>query len=200
MTAQILDSIEIAEQTYIIDRQSNRVGLFDPREEGISLNESRFSSACWRGFYCEYAVSDDRLFMMKLNLYPSYADELRFKYGKSTSLFYGRSPEANHRSMWQYRDLFYPIDYTGGLVIYNDYLRSGLIISNANPPLFLFKSVREIMLDRGSIVEIVDRSTEVEQVRDLVIADRDATNNNSMDYSLYKVDIQLLKDYFHYEY
>jgi hypothetical protein len=56
------------------------------------------------------------------------------------------------------------------------------------------------MLDRGSIVEIVDRSTEVEQVRDLVIADRDATNNNSMDYSLYKVDIQLLKDYFHYEY
>jgi hypothetical protein len=43
MTAQILDSIEIAEQTYIIDRQSNRVGLFDPREEGWVINLQRLS-------------------------------------------------------------------------------------------------------------------------------------------------------------
>ncbi len=204
MTAQIKDKISISGQTYTIDRCSDRSQLFDPRAQGISLSEHSFSTACNQGFYCEYIVSDNRLLLRELNFYPSYAEYLKFKYGRSEALFYGKSPKSSPSSrlsgMWQYQDLYYPIDYNGGLVICTGYTRRDIILSNTNPPFFLYENVYEAIFDAGILIDIVDYSLQVKQVRERVISERAETNDESSYFSIYDIDRQILTKYFRCNY
>ena len=58
MTAQIHDSCAYHGQTYSITGVNGR-GLFDPADHHIEPEPH--STACWRGYHCDYVVEDERL-------------------------------------------------------------------------------------------------------------------------------------------
>jgi hypothetical protein len=118
VTYQIRDSISIEHQQYAIELCTNREGLFDPNAHGIQTVGA--STACYRGFYCNYAITDRQLLLMSVNIEPTMSDRLKLKYGRSKKLLMGKSPEPSNAgtgTSWIYRNLCHSIPYSGGLIV-----------------------------------------------------------------------------------
>lgn len=71
-----------------------------------------------------------------------------------------------------------------------------LEIVSGHPPIYLFKNVFEVIFESGYLIELVDYSERMAEIRDRVIADRIDTASTSCDFSLYDLDRQLLADNF----
>ena len=56
MTAQIGDIYKYKKKEFTVVALSS-VMLFDPKNYGMEPHAS--STACWRGYWCEYAIEDD---------------------------------------------------------------------------------------------------------------------------------------------
>ncbi|PSB54621.1 hypothetical protein [Chamaesiphon polymorphus] len=65
MTAQIRDKISIDNQKYAIEQRSNWEVWFEPATHGI-VPDKNCSTGCYRGFYCHYAIKEDRLFLKEI--------------------------------------------------------------------------------------------------------------------------------------
>lgn len=65
MTAQIPDTVLYGTGRYDLAGVGG-YGLFDPGEHGLQVG--MISTACWRGFICEYTVEDNQLFLTSLEL------------------------------------------------------------------------------------------------------------------------------------
>lgn len=68
MTAQIGDIYKYQKKEFTVVALSS-VMLFDPKNYGMEPHAS--STACWRGYWCEYAIEDDELLLNDLYLYNS---------------------------------------------------------------------------------------------------------------------------------
>lgn len=68
MTAQIGDIYKYQKKEFTVVALSS-VLLFDPKNYGMEPHAS--STACWRGYWCEYAIEDDELLLKDLYLYNS---------------------------------------------------------------------------------------------------------------------------------
>ena len=66
MTAQIPDTYRYKSKVYDIVAMTNPMG-FDPRDYGLEPHSS--CTACWRGYWCEYAIKYGKLIMERLLLY-----------------------------------------------------------------------------------------------------------------------------------
>ena len=66
MTAQIPDTYRYKSKVYEIVAMTNPIG-FDPRNYGLEPHSS--CTACWRGYWCEYAIKYGKLIMERLLLY-----------------------------------------------------------------------------------------------------------------------------------
>lgn len=66
MTAQIGDIYKYKEKNYTIVALSSPM-LFEPQQYGLVPHSS--STACWRGYWCEYVVADDKLLLEDLYIY-----------------------------------------------------------------------------------------------------------------------------------
>ena len=193
MTAQIQDTISIEHQLYWLARSSNREGLFNPTDYGI--NPAPVSTACNRGFYCSYIISDRRLLVMDVNLTPNMSDRLKFKYQRIDAILCGKSPHISEPNSytWQYRELFYPIIYTGGLLVCNE-MNHELNIMPGFPSIYLFGKVYEAIFDLGNLIQIVDHSTKIVEIRNSLlekihkrIRENSPQMGSSVDYSLYSI-------------
>ena len=60
MTAQIGDKYKYQKQEFTIVALSSRM-LFDPKDFGLEPNSR--STACWRGYWCEYDITDEELLL-----------------------------------------------------------------------------------------------------------------------------------------
>lgn len=91
MTAQISDSVSFEHQNFSI-AGINGKGLFDPADHGI--RPVPLTSACWRGFHCEYEVRDAVLLLRKVHLGLSGCDSDSIERGAGPSLFW-RIPQEH---------------------------------------------------------------------------------------------------------
>ncbi len=175
MTYQIRDSISIEHQQYQVERCTNREALFNPNAHGIHPIDC--SSACYRGFYSEYAIIDRQLLLMNVNIAPNMSDRLKFKYGRSERLLFGKSPEIAGSiggTSWLYRDLRHLIPYSGGMLIVNGdiMMRSEIMI---HYPIYVREIVCKAVFELGHVISFVDYSDRMKETRDRIIkSDKEA--------------------------
>jgi len=67
MTAQVNDSVEFEGDSFDIMSEEGS-GLFYP--EAYHITTEAQDSACWRGYYCRYKVTESKLYLDFLNINP----------------------------------------------------------------------------------------------------------------------------------
>jgi hypothetical protein len=169
VTYQIRDSISIEHQQYQIEICTNREALFNPNAHGIHPVDC--SSACYRGFYSEYAIIDRQLLLMNVKIAPNMSDRLKFKYGRSERLLFGKSPELSNSmggTSWIYRDLCHSIPYSGGMLIVDGdiMMREEIMI---HYPIYVREKVCEAVFELGHLISLVDYSDRMMEVRDRIV-------------------------------
>src|SRR5262245_9928375 len=102
MTAQIADRLLFEGTEYSI-AALEREWPFDPKAHGFEPVST--STACWRGYYCHYAVRDNALLLLRLVV------GMR---GRAPSEWRGIQPKQGEffkfDGMWTYSDVEMPID------------------------------------------------------------------------------------------
>jgi hypothetical protein len=165
MTAQIPDRFVLDDREYAVVgvHNSQYAGpgagsdvLFDPASFG--LNPVAISSACWRGYVCQHGIQDDRLVLESLSVALD-----------------GPGPEINgvqpvpppegapHRTN-VYRDLNLPLEFSGGILIGDEFI-SELYAHMGFAPAWKFRTVFELVFEKGMVLEIRDVSDRVGQLR-----------------------------------
>lgn len=173
MTAQIGDTYKYRNKKYTIVAMSAAM-RFHPRDYGLEAHSS--STACWRGFWCEYVIEDDRLLLRDLNIYNHndnyprfygvevspqefWEDERIDKYGKVEKV---RSPKRSERV---YRDVNMPVPYTGKLLLGDGFLREYYIHMGYQHS-WAYEKLIELVFEEGRLLECSDLSYIAEAQRE----------------------------------
>lgn len=153
-------------------------GLFDPR--GLGLPLQAISSACWRGFHCEYAVADGALYLRRLNLGLSDEAVERIAQGAIAAPF-GRLPQRYterirvlrgddwvdedwHSPDYRIDGLREPVAFSGGLLLGADFIDETYIHLGFHAPC-QFGTVHELIFAAGRLVAEHDRSPQMKDLR-----------------------------------
>lgn len=159
MTEQISDHVVYQETEYMLEEVDGQ-GLFDPSDLGV--RPARTSTANWRGFRCTYAVVESRLVLAELRIGLEQPNELHLR---EPNVF-SAEPEAASMQSWLFKDLRYPIAFTGYLVLVKDWIEGYFTRYSGIRPLFTYGSVLELRFREGLLVETDDRSEEMRDARD----------------------------------
>ena len=198
MTYQIRDRISIEHQQYTIERCTDWEELFNPNTHGIQAVEA--SSACYRGFYCDYAILDRQLLLMNLSIELNMSDRLKLKYGRSERLLFGKSPELSNARVgtsFIYRDLCHSIPYSGGMLIVNGDIMMGLEI-RIHYPIYVREKVCEAVFELGHLISIVDYSDRMMETRNQIIKSSKITS--PLDSFPQSIEDKILAEYFYHQY
>lgn len=177
MTAQVPDVVVYRGITESIAGVAG-AGLFDPRGLGLPLQV--ISSACWRGFHCEYAVEDGALVLRQVNLGLKAEDVDRMANGGIACPF-GRVPQRYssrirvlrgddwvdedwHSSDYRIDGLSEPVAFGGGLLLGDDFIDETYIHLGFHAP-YQFRTVHELIFDAGRLVAEHDRSPQMKDLR-----------------------------------
>jgi hypothetical protein len=152
VTAQIPDTVTFNGQRFAVAAVEG-IGLFDPARVGI--HPEVLSTACWRGFICDYEVVDAMLVLRHLEV----------GIGDDPPEIRSVSPSRTELGAWQYDGLNLTLDFTGRVLIGNGdpsdrpYLHMGFL------PAWFFAEVWDLTFDAGRLVGALDRSADVSKVR-----------------------------------
>ena len=165
MTAQMHDIILINEKVFSI------VGvyggeLFKPQSVGITP----FSviTSCWRGYVCQYKVSNDKLLLDELQVFTRMesvpTQEQTFVTQKAPSIK-GVSPTGNHPIFNNfYEGVELEIPFTGNILAGDGFIQS-LYVHMGFHPAWKYQTVLELTIDHGTVLGIRDISAQMEQLR-----------------------------------
>jgi hypothetical protein len=182
MTAQISDVVVYRGKPHFI-AGVNGEGLFDPAQQGV--RPIPLSSACWRGYHCTYEITDGSLVLATVNIGFSKEDRAAAKRGEGPTLFgqvprrytvRGVSPNPTTGDVegggesWEFSDFRYEglgevMPFSGGLLLGDDFVRD-LYVHMGFHPAWKFRTVHELLFERGTLVRETDRSTEMAEFRE----------------------------------
>jgi hypothetical protein len=156
MTAQFSDSVSYSRKWYSLTGYNGK-GLFDPTVYGMKTRAT--SSACWRGFVCEYRIKRRALWLdtLRVGLDVPAGDLLGIKPDEPDSLF-----DAIYRRM------NYKVPYTGGLLLARGFIRE-LYVHMGFHPAWKFEEVHELIFAKGDLIHGVDCSEEIAGVRERML-------------------------------
>lgn len=151
MTAQISDKfIYEGDQYSLIGMKGG--DLASPKQFGM---ESRMiHTACCRGFYASYALTEESLYLREFALKERNGNYLPID---------GIVPENGHHPA-TYHGLNLVVPFTGKIRLAKDLIKELYIHMGYQKPT-AFKTVLDITLTEGRVVEIKDRSQEMEEKR-----------------------------------
>lgn len=149
MTAQISDRFFFREDEYSLIGMTGDV-LVSPEQFG--MEPEMLHTACYRGFYATYELTEDALYLRELTL--------REKNGKYLPI--GSIEPAKGDYQATYHDLSEVIPFTGKIRLAKDFIEELYIHMGYQKPT-AFKTVLDITLKDGRVVEINDRSQEMEK-------------------------------------
>lgn len=161
MTAQINDRV-FHRKIHFNIAGINGCGLFQPQAVGIQ--PEAMSTACWRGFYVQYAIEEDQLFLTQVTIGLPKTDAEAARAGGGPELF-GRKAKYNQSEWgWVYNDLRQPFAFSGGLLLGEGFIRQ-LYVHMGFHPAWKYRNVREVLFEQGRLTEDFDRSDAMEGVR-----------------------------------
>ncbi len=188
LTAQIPDTVFYEDRTFSV-AGVNGNGLFTP--EIIGLAVQMMSTACWRGYHCQYTIRDGILYITRLTVGLTDEDDPKAENGVGPVVF-GHKPR---RESYEYEDIdgnkgtdwgdrffdgfFHPVAYTGGLLIGDDFIRE-MYVHIGFHPAYKFREVFELIFEDGVLSVATDRSTQMAEFREM-IAKRPLSPSNPND-------------------
>lgn len=172
MTAQIGDIYKFKGKEFKIVALSSAI-LFDPKNFGLEPHAS--STACWRGYWCEYAIDNDELLLKNLYLFneddryppfngvevsPPEFKEYECNGGKKVTT----EAHFGHRV---YRDVNMPIPYTGKLLLGDGFLQEYYIHMGFQRG-WAYKQLIELIFEGGLLLGCNDLSHIAQAQRDAI--------------------------------
>ena len=189
MTAQIPDKFRYEGKDYDVLSYTGPIA-FDPMEHGLYPDSS--STACWRGYWCEYVVKNGRLVMERLLLHNShgYYPDLDgvsvspLEYEEVEYMTLGGEiiqkkivqAHMGHRTYEANMEL----DYTGAIVLAADFMPEYYIHMGFQRP-WAFKDVKELEFEHGKLVRVTDQSEEAEKAREDLFQSRGDSYKSACD-------------------
>ena len=151
MTAQISDTVLYQGKEYSIIGLSGG-DLICPEQFG--MEPKMMSTACYRGYYATYELTEKALYLRSLTLCEKNNNYLPIE---------GIMPE-NEEYQATYHNLNVLVPFTGKLRLARDFIEDLYVHMGYQKP-DAFKTVLDVTLDNGRITEIRDRSEEVAKIR-----------------------------------
>lgn len=169
MTAQIQDCYKHKRKKYDLVALSKDIG-FDPRDYGMEPHMS--STACWRGYWCDYEITDSQLLLKNLYLFNSedkyppimgvspspvtYHDAKCYymKDGKSVCEVKQYPDHDGHRL---YKNINMSLPYTGKILLGSGFIQDYYIHMGYQRS-WAYKKLMEFVLENGDVKQINDLS------------------------------------------
>ena len=151
MTAQISDTFIFKGEGYALIGMTEG-DLADPRKYG--MEPEMIHTACYRGFYVTYELTEDALYLRELTLSE--------KSGNYISIGGIEPMEEEYQAT--YHGLSEIISFTGKIRLANGFIRE-FYVHMGHQKATSFKKVIDITLENGQVVELKDRSKEMAQKR-----------------------------------
>ncbi len=158
--------------------------LFDPSILG--LEPAMASTACWRGFQAIFTVLESRLVLETLHVNLPERDGNEFRTVKGPTIS-GVIPTGSREEFAlfnnHYERLNYPLDYSGGLLLADGFIRDLYVHMGFHPP-WKYETVIELVFENGVLQNEFDRSERMAEVRQLFLdarGDRDAGKMPTID-------------------
>ncbi len=127
-------------------------GLFDP--SALGLRPLAMSTACWRGYVCQYTVVDGGLVLTELEMLVE---------GEPPPLF-GVTPLKEGLRGPRYEGLREPVRFTGRLLLGRGFL-SELYVHMGFQSSWKYEDVQELLFENGHLTEAHDRSEDAARRR-----------------------------------
>lgn len=167
MTAQISDKYKYQKKEYTIVALSSAIH-FDPKNWGLEPHTS--STACYRGYWCEYAVEDEELLLKNLYLfniddkYPSFNGvEVSPPEFKEYEGYMGNGKKRKkvirpaHFGHRVYKNVNLSIPYTGKILLGDGFMREYYIHMGFQQA-WAYEKLIELVFEEGVLLECNDLS------------------------------------------
>ena len=167
MTAQIGDIYRYQKKEYTIVALSSAI-LFDPKNFGLEAHTS--STACWRGYWCEYAIENDELLLKNLYLfnadgkYPPFngvevspPEFEKYECCRGSKKRRGKLTMPAHFGHRVYRDVNLPVPYTGRILLGDGFMQEYYIHMGFQRG-WAYKKLIELVFEEGILLECNDLS------------------------------------------
>lgn len=151
MTAQISDTFIFKGKQYSLIGM-NGGDLASPEQFG--MKPEMLHTACYRGFYATYKLTRDTLYLKELTLREKNDNYLPI----------GEIEPLKSGYQATYKGLSIVVPFTGKIRLAKDFINEFYIHMGYQKPT-AFKTVLDITLKGGRVVEIKDRSQEMEEKR-----------------------------------
>lgn len=168
MTAQINDRFVLDDDECAIVGVNGRT-LFTPKSYG--LTPVAISSACWRGYICQYRIQATRLVLSQLQIAigrfegQGGAREFHAQSGPPINGIEPVTPESEHIPFnCVYAGLDLPIDFSGGLLVADHFIPE-LYVHMGFHPAWKYRMVCELLFEHGLVSEMRDVSQRIEEIR-----------------------------------
>ena len=166
MTAQIHNVFLYNDQRYSIIAQQN---VLDFKPEAYGISPDTGCSMCWRGYYCKFGIIDNQLVIMDWNLMVKDTVDPPIVENTKAHISYGKL---------QYIAMNFPMDYSGGIVIGTGFIDK-YYIHMGYQQVYAYEKVLELIFEKGQLMEAIDHSDRVEQIR-LTIAEKHEGQKDQM--------------------
>lgn len=153
MTAQICDTfIFKGEQNSLIGMEGD--DLISPEQFG--MHPEMLHTACYRGFYATYELKEDGLYLRQMTLREKDGNYLPIN---------GVLPEKDEdENTASYFNLNVQVPFTGQIRLAKDFIDELYVHMGFQKPT-AFRTIYDITLENGKIIDLKDQSREMEKKR-----------------------------------
>lgn len=151
MTAQISDTFLFKGEEYELIGVAGG-DLISPEQYG--MRPMMMHTACYRGFYATYELTDDGLYLRELTL--------REENGEYKPIDGVLPDKEEHQA--SYHNLNVRTSFSGKLRLAKDFIRELYVHMGFQKP-SAFRTVLDVTLKEGKVIELRDRSKEMEEIR-----------------------------------
>ncbi len=156
MTAQIADTILHDGSEFRIAAIEN-AWPFTPQAHGFE--PTMMHPGCYRGYYCQYVVVDRELLLSRLNVAIGTGKPVTWR---------GIAPKKDAHfefdRSWTYEHVNLRIEYSGGLVSGDEFLREYYVHMGFQRP-HCYRRVLELRFEKGRLQAVLDHSDAMERER-----------------------------------
>lgn len=149
MTAQISDTFIFKGHKYSLIGIKGG-DLISP--EAFGMKPQKIDTSCYRGYYATYELTNKALYLRELTLLEANQNYLPIEGTRPT--------RKKHDFAYTYNDLNVNVPFTGKIRLAKDFIQKFYVHMGFQKPT-AFKTVLDITLKNGQIVDINDRSQEV---------------------------------------
>jgi hypothetical protein len=167
MTVQIPDTfVDRREIFELVAVRGERSILFHPEDIGINV-EGSCTSCCWSGYFTQYIVKDDRLYLESLNIDLSDVEKDVDRLSQIFNKSQGFLPKKGFGNWVTYEDIEYTIDFTGVILIANNFLKNNFSYYGINHA-YEYRDVFQLDFIDGQLLEQKNISEAMAEFRNII--------------------------------